>query len=112
MTQPIKHTLVQIVGVGLIGVVSLFGYAVFAEHRAEGRAKAFCGDTRLGETLNALRERAVNSGADRQQTRWIEPQGESRWLAVTFIGFTPISKHICSVEATDTVKNAKYVHLD
>jgi hypothetical protein len=112
MTRPTIRVVVQIASMGLVGIACVLGYAVFSDHRAEGRAKAFCGNTRAGETVDALLERAANFGADRHQTRWIEPQGEPRWLAVTFIGFTPISRHICSVVATNTVKSAKYVHLD
>jgi hypothetical protein len=103
---------VQIVSVAAVSIAALLGYAEFVENRAEKSAKAFCASTKLGEQVEALLARARNAGADERQTRWIEPKGQPRWLSVTFTGFTPISRHICSVEATDTVKRAAYVYLD
>jgi hypothetical protein len=44
--------------------------------------------------------------------QWIPVSDEERWLAVTFTGFTPISRHICSIKANESVTSVQYVYLD
>lgn len=112
MAHPVVRALVQIATLGVVGVLVLAGYAGVAEYRAEKHARAFCDATRVGEKSDSVWARARQAGADQRQTRWIEPPGEPRWLPVTFTGFTPISRHICSVKASDIVTQARYVYLD
>jgi hypothetical protein len=112
MAHPIVRALVQITSLGVVGIIVFVAYAEVAEHRAEEHARAFCDATRVGENADSVFARATKADADQRQTRWIETAGQPRWLAVTFTGFTPISRHICSVEAGDIVKQARYVYLD
>ena len=67
---------------------------------------------RIGDSTERLSERAQPSGADERMARWIPVSDEERWLAVTFTGFTPISRHICSIKANENVTSVQYVYLD
>ena len=112
MAQPVVRAVVGIFSGIVVLVIALVAYAVYAESSAERRAKNFCQSVQVGENANGLLERAKAEGADERQTRWFTPMDEDRWLPVTFTGFTPLSRHICSIKATNTVKSAMYVYLD
>lgn len=103
---------VQILSAAVALVVALVAYAAYTEHNAKRLATEFCGSVKVGENADLLFKRAIASGADQRQTRWFAPLNEDRWLPVTFTGFTPLSRHICSVKAATTVKSFEYVYLD
>ena len=112
MTRPVVRAFVRVLSGIVVLVVALVAYALYAESGAERRARAFCQSVRVGESANGLLERARAAGADERQTHWYTPKDEDRWLPVTFLGFTPLSRHMCSIKATSTVMSAEYVYLD
>jgi hypothetical protein len=97
--------LLMLLLVGIAGMVLLAGYAIHAEHRAADKAQEFCARIKTGSSTDGMAEAAIAAGADAGQTRWIRPIAGPSWLAVTFTGIAPLSRHICSV----TVENGKVV---
>jgi hypothetical protein len=112
MARPIFKAIVQIISSVIVLGAGLISYAGYAEHTAMRKAIEFCSSIRIGEKADTLLERARASGAHERLTYWIEPRDEDRWLPVTFTGFTPFSRHICSIKATNIVTKFKYVYLD
>lgn len=104
--------LIRTLVVLLLVVVAFAGYASIAESRAESTARMFCEDTRIGESMDAVFDRARAAGSDERQTRFMKlPSGE-RWLPVTFTGAFPLSRHVCSVHGGGVVSEFKYMHMD
>jgi hypothetical protein len=105
--------LIQLVLIAAAGIVLLAAYAFFTERRAENKAKEFCGRMKVGSATDALVDAAIASGADERQTRWIRPIAGPSWLAATFTGLTPLSRHICSITVDNgKVVTASYSYLD
>ncbi len=111
MARPLVRKVLHVASFAVVFVVALVAYAAYTERSAEQMAKEFCSTIKTGEKVSELLERTKFSGANERQTRWHGSNG-NRWLAVTFTGFTPLSRHICSVRAAETVASAKYVYLD
>ena len=103
---------VQIVSGATLLVLALIAYATYAERSAEKKARSFCSDVKIGDRVDRLLESAKWSGADERHTRWLQVPNEDRLLPVTFTGFTPISRHTCSVRASENVTSASYVYFD
>jgi hypothetical protein len=103
---------VQIVSGATLLVLALIAYATYAERSAEKKARSFCSDVKIGDRADRLLESAKSSGADERHTRWLQVPNEDRLLPVTFTGFTPISRHTCSVRASENVTSASYVYFD
>lgn len=112
MAIPIGRVVVQIASGAVLLVIALVTYAAYAEKNGEQKARDFCSKVKIGEKADTLLERAKLSGANERHTRWVQVPNEERWLPITFIGFTPISRHICSVRASEYVTGVKYVYLD
>ncbi len=112
MAHPIVRAAVQIGSGAALLAIALLVYAAYAERTGERKAKEFCSTVKIGENANALVERAKSNGADERQTRWNRASDGERSLLVTFTGFTPISRHICSVRATENVTSVEYFYLD
>jgi hypothetical protein len=108
----IVKALVQILLGVIVFIVGLIFYVAYAEHSAMRNATEFCASVSIGERADRLLERARASGADERKTRWFEPRYDDRSLSVTFTGAVPLSRHICSIKATNVVTSAQYVYLD
>jgi hypothetical protein len=109
----LKKTTVRNVLVAVAVIVMFVAYASYAEHHAARIANEFCGTLSIGEDISGLRERALASGANERQTRWILDGKGRQWLPATFTGATPIDRHICSIDArSDKITSFKYVYLD
>lgn len=81
-------------GATLVGVGA---FAAWTEHRARSAAQTFCAEVKPGEAEAALLARALAAGADAAATRWVQPLVGPRWLAATFLGYGPRSRHLCVV---------------
>jgi len=112
MAHPIVRSWVQILTAAVLIAIALVAYLAYAEWNAERKAREFCSVVKTGEDVSSLLERALASGADERHTRWAKSSTGEAWLPVTFTGFTPISRHICSIEGSDKISSAKYVYLD
>lgn len=112
MSHPIVRAAAQIASGALLLLIVFFAYATYAEMRAEQNARDFCSAVKIGEKADALLEAAKSSGADERRTRWLQAPNEEKRLAVTFTGFTPISRHICSVSVSEHVTSAQYIYID
>jgi hypothetical protein len=112
MAHPIVRAIVQIISGAVLLVIALVVYAAYAEWSGERKAKEFCATVKIGENADALLERAQSSGANERLTRWNKVSIQERWLPVTFTGFTPLSRHTCSVRALENVTSFKYIYLD
>lgn len=105
-------SIVRIAGAALISVTAFGAYVGHVEHRAKNLALEFCRSVQVGQNADALLEQARSMGADDRMTRWSDVREGGRWLPVTFTGFTPFSRHICSIDATSHVTSLRYAYLD
>ena len=112
MARPIFRAAVQILSGVAVLIAVLVIYAAHSEYKAKRSAVEFCESVSVGEDAQTLLARATASGADIQQTRWHTSTAESLWLPVTFTGASPLSRHICSIEAKGTIKSYHYVYHD
>jgi hypothetical protein len=112
MAHPIVRAAVQIASGAFLLLIAFFAYATYAERRAEQNARDFCSAVKIGEKPDGLLETAKSSGADQRRTRWLQASSDEKRLTVTFTGFTPISRHICSVSVSEHVTSAQYIHID
>jgi hypothetical protein len=109
----LKRATVQIVTSLVLLLVATIGYAFFAEAKAERKARDFCRSIAGGQSTKGLLERGLEAGGNVRMTRWMKSQGADDWLPVTFSGFMPLSRHICSIEAKDEkVVRGNYLYLD
>jgi len=96
---------------GLV-VVALVVYVAVSERSAERRAIAFCLAVKVGESPAGLLEQARAAGASSRQSYWTQQESGERDLSVVFEGATPQSRHVCSVQAKDSILRADYLHLE
>lgn len=94
----------------LIIIVGSFGSCVFAERRAETRAKAFCARFVVGGDFKEAIG-AVNAATDVQKGTF-EREGEQT-VFVSYAGAPPFSGHVCSIDGIDgKITHVRYEHLD
>jgi type II secretory pathway pseudopilin PulG len=113
-----RHVKGLLLGLGriLVALILVLGvllaYVSFSERSASKKADSFCSAVALGSDTSTLLEAAVSQGADRRHTRWFHADGHDQ-LPVTFSGATPLSRHICWVEAAQgRVVSSRVVYLD
>ena len=110
VVKPLLYSLAFLV-VALLAYVGYYG--LIREPRAEAAAHAFCDTVRLGESADAVLQRAEQSEAGRRMLRWFGQADGERTLLVMFVGLPPFSRHTCSVQAQgQRVTSARYVYLD
>lgn len=73
---------------------ALIGGVIFAEHRAEAKAKAFCSRFTVGGDFNKAVEAVNASGVPYEE---YESSGENTVLA-KYMGVPPFSLHICFID--------------
>lgn len=95
--KPITKTLLCAAVAAGVALVAAGGWVAYTEHRARSAAQDFCAAVKPGEAEAALLTRALAAGADAAHTRVVQPLVGPRWLAATFIGYTPASRHLCVV---------------
>lgn len=96
----------------LAGVIAaLFGYLIYGERQAEGKAKAFCASIRVGEDPLQVLALAARSEALKPLPPWHPVDGPPpKTLEVLFKGAIPLSAHGCQIQAGDKVTSANYFH--
>jgi hypothetical protein len=95
---------IAIVFAGLGGFVV---WALWAEHTAENKARAFCDRIAVGSLMTDVARAAQGEGDERH--RFIR----SEYVSVAYIGATMFSRHACAVDGENgTVKTARYVYID
>ncbi len=108
-----KITVIQLAIICGAAVVGLFLYAAYSEKHAEQKAKDFCASVSVGSSSDGLIQKATNLGAEPRMNHWSRVTDEKAMLPVTFIGFTPFSRHICNIEASrSAVLTVGYNYLD
>jgi hypothetical protein len=112
MATPVTRAFVQFATAALLLVGAFVTYCAMAEKSAERKARAFCGDLRVGASVADLQVRAVTAGASQRLTKWAYFEDGSAWLPVIFTGAFPMSRHICWVTGAPKLETAKYVYLD
>jgi hypothetical protein len=112
MANQFLRTTAQIVSWMIFAIIFIIVYAAYKERVAEQKAREFCSSVTIGESSNKLFDRAVSSGADHEKTHWSNISINTRMLAVVFIGFTPMSRHICRISASDKVISVDYTYID
>ena len=93
-------------------VVALVVYVAIAERNAGRKAIAFCLTVKVGESPTGLLEQAKAAGASVRQSHWTQLESGEQDLSAVFEGATSQSRHVCSVQAKDSVLRADYLHLD
>ena len=105
--------LVQITSALFLMLCVLVGYVEFSEFGAERKAREFCDRIKVGESTTGILERALEHGAGSHGTQWHKTEGEPDWMAVTFTGAIPLSRHMCWLKATDgKIASSEYVYFD
>lgn len=92
--------------------VGYFAYSAYREPIAKDQALQFCATVKVGSPADGLLERALALGADKRHTKWFKSTDDTSSLGVTFIGAPPFSRHVCWIEANQTVVKVHYGHLD
>ena len=77
----------------------IVGYAVYAEHAGEKQADDFCQQIAPGVPTAGIRERTIAFGAMTKSVEWVKDAGGKEQMLAVFNRSTPISRHICSVNA-------------
>ncbi|HEY4372903.1 MAG TPA: hypothetical protein VGN52_13325 [Burkholderiales bacterium] len=95
--KPLAKPLLYLAITGGIALVVAVLWVAYTEHRARSAAQSFCAAVKPGEAEAALLTRALAAGADAAHTRVVQPLVGPRWLAATFLGYTPASRHLCVV---------------
>jgi hypothetical protein len=99
---------------GILAILGIarIGWGMYREPIAKQQALDFCGTIKIGQSIEGIAERAIESGAETRLAKWIVDPSEVRVMNVTFIGMPPFSRHICSIKADANVTSAKYEYLD
>ena len=94
----------------LVAILGSFGSCVFAERRAEIKAKTFCSRFEVGGDFKEAIG-AVNAVTDVQKGTF-EREGEQT-VFVSYVGTPPFSGHVCSIDGIDgKITHVRYEHLD
>lgn len=95
---------VQIVTAFIMLVVVTAAYTFYAQNRGEKQARDFCATVPIGSATAGLVEKAAEAKAQSYTNRWFPGMNEyeNDKLLVTFSGFNPISRHVCSIGASKT----------
>ena len=102
--------LIKVIVAIIIVVSSLIGFTVYLESSAKSKAAQFCDSIAVGDKTDGILDRALSAGADKPHTHWFHRKEELiDWLAVTFIGVPPFSRHYCLIEAKNGVVISKKV---
>ncbi|WP_374353348.1 hypothetical protein [Chitinimonas sp.] len=100
--------------VSALGMVIMV-YCYFAEQYAHKRANDFCASVHINSSAEQVIARAVAAGAVQRYLKWRlgRNEYEHKLLPVVFTGATPLSRHMCNIEARNkTVVGAHYSYLD
>lgn len=95
----------------LIGIAQM-GWGMYREPIAKKQAMDFCSTVKVGQSIEGIQERAIESGAVKHFAKWTKQVDGSQMMPVIFVGMPPFSRHICSIKATTTVVSAEYGYLD
>lgn len=114
----LKRTAIRFATAAIVLVVGLTGYAAFAEKRARRQADEFCATVQTRDPVAGLIDRARTAGADPRHLTWRPAQTDTgspgpAVLLVAFTGASPLSRHICRIEAAnERVISAGYGRMD
>jgi hypothetical protein len=90
-------------------ICALFSGCIYAEIRAEAKAKAFCSRFTVGGDFNKAIEAADASGAYYSVS---ENSGENT-VFVMYMGIPPFSRHICFIDGVEgKIVGLRQVHFD
>jgi hypothetical protein len=95
----------------VVGTLQM-AWGVYREPIAKTEAMDFCSTVRIGQAIEGIQERAIDSGAEKAFAKWTAQGSGSRTMAVIFVGMPPFSRHICLIEAATTVVRAEYIYVD
>ncbi len=101
-----------ILGVLVIAVIAQMGWGMYREPIAKKEAMDFCSTVKVGQSIEGIQERAIESGAVKAFAKWSTQGGGLQTMDVIYVGLPPFSRHICSIKATTIVVSAEYVYLD
>lgn len=85
-------------------------YLTISELSAKQKAEKFCNSVNIGDSTNNLFKAAIDAGARRSGTYWIE-QNSQRSLDAAFTGFYPGSDFICRIDIAGNAVTAKHPSL-
>jgi len=112
MTTHSKQAIIQLASVFAFLAAIIFAYAAYVEHSAGQSAMRFCASVHVGSGVERIMSSAVALGADGKYSHWRTTPYHD-WLQLVFTGFTPLSRHVCSVEvASSRVVSVRYSYLD
>jgi hypothetical protein len=101
-----------ILGILVVVGIAQMGCGMYREPIAKKEAMDFCSTVRVGQSIEGIQERAIESGAVKPFAKWKAQGDGSQTMAVIYVGMPPFSRHICSIKATTTFVSAEYVYLD
>ncbi|KHD11345.1 hypothetical protein PN36_20460 [Candidatus Thiomargarita nelsonii] len=108
--KKIIKQLIKVIAAIIIVFGGLIGFSDYLETSAKSKATQFCDSIAVGDKTDGILERAA--GSDQRHTNWfVRKEEHIDWLAVTFIGVPPFSRHYCSIEARNGIVISKKVRF-
>ncbi len=101
-----------VMGVLISIVIAQIGWGMYREPIGKKNAMDFCATVKVGQSIEGIQERAIESGAAKAFAKWKTDADGSQTMLVIFVGTPPFSRHICSIKATKIVTSAEYSHMD
>ena len=112
LARGILRVVAAVVLLWVLLVVALLAWSIYREPIAKKQATDFCATVKVGDSMEGIAERAIETGAEERYAKWRRLQDGSLEMDVMYIGMPPFSMHICVIKAGEVVTSTSYEHDD